>query len=187
MEGSFIKIRSCTLESFTRLYNQRASTRCSLRRIFHEHLLKYFMINYSFVKTAGFNKVFPMEKLFPFSPSELQMILCGDPGSRVDAWRYPQLPEPKLGYGKERYGPMSFDCSNKYVLILCFLNKKINLLPLSSVKVVAIKSFVGFFWGLAKLYIFRNFRALLLRKTNVGIFSDHYRTAILEFQNGPPF
>ena len=51
---------------------------------------------------AGFNKVFPMEKLFPFSPSELQMILCGDQApewTRDDILNYT---EPKLGYGKER-------------------------------------------------------------------------------------
>ena len=50
----------------------------------------------------GFNKVFPMEKLFPFSPNELQMILCGDQApewTRDDILNYT---EPKLGYCKER-------------------------------------------------------------------------------------
>ena len=44
-----------------------------------------------------------MEKLFPFSPSELQMILCGDQApqwTRDDILNYT---EPKLGFSKERY------------------------------------------------------------------------------------
>lgn len=52
--------------------------------------------------SAGFNSVFPMEKLFPFSPSELQMILCGDQApewTREDVLNYT---EPKLGYSRER-------------------------------------------------------------------------------------
>ena len=51
---------------------------------------------------AGFDLVFPMEKLFLFSPTELQMILCGDQSpqwTRDDIINYT---EPKLGYTRER-------------------------------------------------------------------------------------
>jgi E3 ubiquitin-protein ligase HECTD1 len=51
---------------------------------------------------AGFDEVFPMEKLFLFSPNELQMILCGDQSpqwTREDIINYT---EPKLGYTKDR-------------------------------------------------------------------------------------
>ena len=43
-----------------------------------------------------------MEKLFPFSPSEIQTILCGDQApkwTREDVMNYT---EPKLGYTKDR-------------------------------------------------------------------------------------
>ncbi|XP_064604069.1 LOW QUALITY PROTEIN: E3 ubiquitin-protein ligase HECTD1-like [Liolophura sinensis] len=53
---------------------------------------------------AGFNKVFPMEKLHSFSPSELGMMLCGDQApswSREDILNYT---EPKLGYTRESAG-----------------------------------------------------------------------------------
>ncbi|CAH1802965.1 unnamed protein product, partial [Owenia fusiformis] len=53
---------------------------------------------------AGFNRVFPMEKLHAFSPSELQQILCGDQApswSREDILNYT---EPKLGYTRESGG-----------------------------------------------------------------------------------
>ena len=43
-----------------------------------------------------------MEKLFPFSPSEIQTILCGDQApkwTRDDVMNYT---EPKLGYTKDR-------------------------------------------------------------------------------------
>jgi len=53
---------------------------------------------------TGFNKVFPMDKLFMFSPSELQMILCGDQApqwTREDIMNYT---EPRLGYTKESPG-----------------------------------------------------------------------------------
>lgn len=48
--------------------------------------------------------VFPMEKLYPFSPDELQLILCGD---QVPQWTRDDVinyTEPKLGYTRERYG-----------------------------------------------------------------------------------
>jgi E3 ubiquitin-protein ligase HECTD1 len=53
---------------------------------------------------AGFDLVFPMEKLFLFSPTELQMILCGDQTpqwTREDILNYT---EPKLGYTKDSPG-----------------------------------------------------------------------------------
>jgi len=55
-----------------------------------------------FMVVAGFDLVFPMEKLFLFSPTELQMILCGDQSpqwTRDDIINYT---EPKLGYTRER-------------------------------------------------------------------------------------
>ena len=55
-----------------------------------------------YVFSAGFNHVFPIEKLHPFSPSELQLILCGDQTpewTRDDILNYT---EPKLGYTRER-------------------------------------------------------------------------------------
>lgn len=57
---------------------------------------------------AGFNRVFPMEKLFLFSPSELQMVLCGDQApkwTREDVLNYT---EPKLGYSRESPGFQRF-------------------------------------------------------------------------------
>ena len=60
-------------------------------------------LNFSLlVVVAGFDQVFPMEKLFLFSPTELQMILCGDQfpqWTRDDIINYT---EPKLGYTRER-------------------------------------------------------------------------------------
>ncbi|XP_052267734.1 E3 ubiquitin-protein ligase HECTD1-like isoform X2 [Dreissena polymorpha] len=50
---------------------------------------------------AGFNCVFPMEKLHSFSPMELARILCGEQApnwTREDILNYT---EPKLGYTKE--------------------------------------------------------------------------------------
>ena len=44
-----------------------------------------------------------MEKLFPFSPSELQLILCGDQAPQWTRNDILQYTEPKLGYTKERY------------------------------------------------------------------------------------
>ena len=52
--------------------------------------------------TVGFSTVFPMERLFPFNPIELQTILSGD---QMPQWTREQLllhTEPKLGYTKER-------------------------------------------------------------------------------------
>merc|ERR1719323_2280593 len=50
---------------------------------------------------AGFNQVFPLEKLAPFSPSEVKSMLCGDQSpvfTREDIIRFT---EPKLGYTRE--------------------------------------------------------------------------------------
>ncbi|KAK2190392.1 hypothetical protein NP493_82g04009 [Ridgeia piscesae] len=57
---------------------------------------------------AGFNSVFPMEKLFPFSPSELQLILCGDQAPQWTRNDILQYTEPKLGYTKESGGFQRF-------------------------------------------------------------------------------
>lgn len=50
---------------------------------------------------AGFNQVFPIEKLGPFSPLEVKSMLCGDQSlvfSKEDIIRFT---EPKLGYTRE--------------------------------------------------------------------------------------
>jgi len=57
---------------------------------------------------AGFDHVFPLEKLFPFSPDELRLMLCGD---QVPLWNRDdvmQYTEPKLGYTKESPGFIKF-------------------------------------------------------------------------------
>lgn len=56
-----------------------------------------------FAIVAGFNMVFPMEKLYPFSPGELQLILCGDQGPQWTKDDILNYTEPKLGYTRERY------------------------------------------------------------------------------------
>jgi E3 ubiquitin-protein ligase HECTD1 len=51
---------------------------------------------------AGFDLVFPIEKLYSFSPGELQTMVSGDQAptwTRDDILTYT---EPKLGYTKER-------------------------------------------------------------------------------------
>jgi HECT-domain (ubiquitin-transferase) len=70
------------------------------------HCLVYSGVKFTavffFAFLAGFDEVFPMEKLFLFSPNELQMILCGDQSpqwTREDIINYT---EPKLGYTKDR-------------------------------------------------------------------------------------
>jgi E3 ubiquitin-protein ligase HECTD1 len=50
---------------------------------------------------SGFNTVFPLEKLAPFSPCEVKSMLCGDQSpvfTKDDIIRYT---EPKLGYTRE--------------------------------------------------------------------------------------
>ena len=57
---------------------------------------------YSF--TAGFSRVFPMEKLHAFTPREIQLMLSGEQApqwSRDDLLNYT---EPKFGYTKESPG-----------------------------------------------------------------------------------
>lgn len=50
---------------------------------------------------AGFNLVFPMEKLHSFSPSELRTILCGEQAPNWTKEDIMNYTEPKLGYTKE--------------------------------------------------------------------------------------
>jgi E3 ubiquitin-protein ligase HECTD1 len=57
---------------------------------------------------AGFNLVFPMDKLNPFNPEEVRAMLCGDQCpvfTRDDIMRYT---EPKLGYTKDSPGFLRF-------------------------------------------------------------------------------
>jgi E3 ubiquitin-protein ligase HECTD1 len=53
---------------------------------------------------AGFNRVFPMEKLHAFKPHEVQLMLCGE---QAPKWTYEELmmyTEPKYGYHKDSPG-----------------------------------------------------------------------------------
>lgn len=50
-----------------------------------------------------------MEKLFPFSPSEFQTILCGDQAPQWTKDDILNYTEPKLGYTRER---QNIDCMN---------------------------------------------------------------------------
>ncbi|XP_049940581.1 E3 ubiquitin-protein ligase Ufd4 isoform X3 [Schistocerca serialis cubense] len=57
---------------------------------------------------AGFNRVFPMDKLRAFSPDEVRVMLCGDQNpqwSREDLLTYT---EPKLGYTRDSPGFLRF-------------------------------------------------------------------------------
>ncbi|XP_014233753.1 E3 ubiquitin-protein ligase HECTD1 isoform X8 [Trichogramma pretiosum] len=57
---------------------------------------------------AGFSKVFPMEKLYAFSPEEIRAMLCGEQNpqwTRDDLLNYT---EPKLGYTRESPGFQRF-------------------------------------------------------------------------------
>ncbi|XP_023244989.1 E3 ubiquitin-protein ligase HECTD1 isoform X2 [Copidosoma floridanum] len=57
---------------------------------------------------AGFSKVFPMEKLYAFSPEEIRTMLCGEQNpqwTREDLLNYT---EPKLGYTRECPGFQRF-------------------------------------------------------------------------------
>lgn len=61
-----------------------------------------------------------MEKLFLFSPSELQMILCGD---QTPQWTHEDIvnyTEPKLGYTKDRYAS-HLRSVDEYILLNHFL------------------------------------------------------------------
>uniref|UniRef100_A0A8C4QC48 E3 ubiquitin-protein ligase n=1 Tax=Eptatretus burgeri TaxID=7764 RepID=A0A8C4QC48_EPTBU len=61
----------------------------------------------------GFNLVFPMEKLSPFTPEEVQLILCGDQCPSWTAEDIINYTEPKLGYTRESPGFLRF------VSVLC--------------------------------------------------------------------
>jgi len=57
---------------------------------------------------AGFNLVFPLDKLNPFNPEEVRAMLCGDQCpvfTREEVLRYT---EPKLGYTKDSPGFLRF-------------------------------------------------------------------------------
>ncbi|XP_058800749.1 E3 ubiquitin-protein ligase HECTD1 isoform X3 [Phymastichus coffea] len=57
---------------------------------------------------SGFSKVFPMEKLYAFSPEEIRAMLCGEQNpewTREDLLNYT---EPKLGYTRESPGFQRF-------------------------------------------------------------------------------
>ena len=53
---------------------------------------------------AGFNRVFPMEKLHAFKSHEIRLMLCGEQSPQ---WTYDELmmyTEPKYGYHKDSPG-----------------------------------------------------------------------------------
>ena len=49
----------------------------------------------------GFNLVFPIEKLGPFSPNEVKSMLCGDQSPVFTREDIIKFTEPKLGYTRE--------------------------------------------------------------------------------------
>lgn len=51
---------------------------------------------------AGFNVVFPMEKLGAFSPEEVRLMLCGDQNPSWTKEDILTFTEPKLGFTRER-------------------------------------------------------------------------------------
>ena len=56
----------------------------------------------------GFNSVFPIEKLSPFTPDELQLMLSGE---QVPQWTREDImnyTEPKFGYTREAPGFQRF-------------------------------------------------------------------------------
>jgi E3 ubiquitin-protein ligase HECTD1 len=57
---------------------------------------------------AGFIKVFSMEKLYPFSPEELQLMLCGSQDPQWTKEDITNYTEPKLGYTRESPGFKKF-------------------------------------------------------------------------------
>ena len=66
-----------------------------LKNLYIHPLLLFF--------TAGFTKVFPMEKLHSFCPTELSTVLCGEQAPNWTKEDILTYTEPKLGYTKERY------------------------------------------------------------------------------------
>jgi len=50
---------------------------------------------------AGFNQVFPIEKLAPFSPFEVKSMLCGDQSPVFTKEDIIKFTDPKLGYTRE--------------------------------------------------------------------------------------
>ena len=50
---------------------------------------------------SGFNLVFPIEKLGPFSPNEVKSMLCGDQSPVFTREDIIKFTEPKLGYTRE--------------------------------------------------------------------------------------
>ena len=50
---------------------------------------------------SGFNQVFPIEKLGPFSPNEVKSMLCGDQSPVFTREDIIKFTEPKLGYTRE--------------------------------------------------------------------------------------
>lgn len=52
---------------------------------------------------AGFSKVFPIEKLYAFSPEEVRAMLCGEQDPQWTKEDLLNYTEPKLGYTRERY------------------------------------------------------------------------------------
>jgi len=57
---------------------------------------------------AGFNTVFPMDRLGAFTPDEMRTLLCGDQDPVFTREEILKYTEPKLGYTKESPGFLKF-------------------------------------------------------------------------------
>ncbi|XP_012283753.1 E3 ubiquitin-protein ligase HECTD1 isoform X2 [Orussus abietinus] len=57
---------------------------------------------------AGFSKVFPMEKLYAFSPEEVRAMLCGEQNPQWTKEDLLSYTEPKLGYTRDSPGFQRF-------------------------------------------------------------------------------
>jgi len=98
---------------------------------------------------AGFDQVFPMEKLFLFSPTELQMILCGDQSPQWTKDDIINYTEPKLGYTRERSVSVLYctmDLNNRASVYLVLLSVVCLCLIQTSSKVKSFPSHMGP-WG----------------------------------------
>lgn len=61
------------------------------------------LYKYIFIILAGFNIVFPMEKLGAFSPEEVRLMLCGDQNPTWTKEDILAFTEPKLGFTRDRF------------------------------------------------------------------------------------
>ena len=95
-------------------------------------------VHYLLLIVVGFDRVFPMEKLFLFSPTELQMILCGDQSPQWTRDDIVNYTEPKLGYTRER--SVCLVDLNNCLLLLWETHKLLQYLELSCSRLLCTES-----------------------------------------------